>query len=64
MTRAKHRTCKRRGAWSFVYERERLLGIVEQQQDGAWAIIKLGIITSTHATREAAIAALEREAAP
>jgi hypothetical protein len=54
----KPRKAKPRGAWQWIYDGQRLLGIVEQQPDGAWATIVLGVVSSTHATREQAIAAL------
>jgi hypothetical protein len=60
MTRAKHRKAKPRGGWQFVYDGQRLVGVVEQQPSGEWASIVLGVVTGLHPSREAAIAALDR----
>jgi hypothetical protein len=61
-TAHKHRNHKRRGQWQWVHCGRDLLGIVQEQENGTWAVIKLGVIVSTYPTREQAIAALEIEA--
>jgi hypothetical protein len=57
---AKHRK-RQRGQWQWVHSGRDLLGIVEQQPDGRWATIALGVVTGSYPTREAAIAALAGE---
>jgi hypothetical protein len=61
MSAKKHVAPKPRGRWQWVCSCRNLLGIVAEQAHGTWGVIKLGAVVSTHPTREAEIAALQRE---
>jgi hypothetical protein len=60
MTARKHQPKGTRGARRYVYDGRRFFGIIEQQQNGAWATIMLGAVTGTYKSREEAIAAVGR----
>lgn len=58
-SRKKHLAPKPRGNWQYVYDGRCLLGMIEQQPDGTWAVIKHNAIVNIYPTRQSAIAALD-----
>jgi hypothetical protein len=54
-SRKKHLRTEPRGRWQYIYDGRRLLGVVEEHEDGKWHVIIDHIDVGACATRESAL---------